>query len=468
MAVGLLDSWKLSVLTATRSCHATDPRDKVFALLPEFTNYTKSCRQVYHEVAKEIMQSRFGLGLLADCSGDSRIPKLMSWVPDWSQGYTNPCNRLRGSMHWAGGTHMPPQFPPSDSPFCIPILVHGVQLGTAEFVGLPVSLGDLHPSIYDEEAPGRQEPRRICETKHAGIILHESYFPFETYLRGDIERISPELSRLRTYRAGIGLTEDDRGFPYAEPGFVKGLRNVHFFPAKQKSDSWTVAYSQKPRDHTDHLDIYPNLLTSDGFIGVAPENTKYGDVICVLVGCPEPMILRKVADGDKEHYVVVGSCWVAGAMQGESFVHLWKEIYELNSIPGDKLREILEKSDFREPEGEPEERYRITVNAWRLLHEATETVRFDPRIHAPKDKQQLISVLDRAIMWLKDNDADSEKAAWMRYLSQSIKDTVLDFHTLRDIARKITDARVPGGFHLACGSGAKPVTSAPLEEFELW
>lgn len=56
------------------------------------------------------------------------------------------------------------------------------------------------------------------------------------------------------------------------------------------------------------------IVTTDGCPGLAPENTKPGDKICVILGCPSPLILREETPS---HYAIVGECYVDGIMNGE-------------------------------------------------------------------------------------------------------------------------------------------------------
>lgn len=93
----------LDVLCLARNNQATDPRDKVFALLPmlEFTtdglllaaDYGKSTAEIYLDTAVWLLQ-RVGLSFLSCCrvmsyGENSRaiLDGLPSWVPDWSATY---------------------------------------------------------------------------------------------------------------------------------------------------------------------------------------------------------------------------------------------------------------------------------------------------------------------------------------------------------------------------------------------
>lgn len=55
------------------------------------------------------------------------------------------------------------------------------------------------------------------------------------------------------------------------------------------------------------------FVTNDGYFGLAPPGTQKGDVICVLLGCELPLIVRPMVDT----YLLVGSCYVYGMMLGE-------------------------------------------------------------------------------------------------------------------------------------------------------
>ncbi len=57
------------------------------------------------------------------------------------------------------------------------------------------------------------------------------------------------------------------------------------------------------------------LFTQDGFIGMAPYETRKGDIVCLLFGCRVPVVLRKRTEGG---YELVGEAYVHGVMKGEA------------------------------------------------------------------------------------------------------------------------------------------------------
>jgi hypothetical protein len=55
------------------------------------------------------------------------------------------------------------------------------------------------------------------------------------------------------------------------------------------------------------------FVTADGYMGLSPLFAERGDLICVLLGCSVPMIIRRCGT----NYVVVGDAYVYGMMEGE-------------------------------------------------------------------------------------------------------------------------------------------------------
>jgi hypothetical protein len=55
------------------------------------------------------------------------------------------------------------------------------------------------------------------------------------------------------------------------------------------------------------------FISSKGYMGLGPLGTQTGDEICVLLGCNQPLLIRRVGD----RHLVVGRCYVYGMMYGE-------------------------------------------------------------------------------------------------------------------------------------------------------
>lgn len=58
------------------------------------------------------------------------------------------------------------------------------------------------------------------------------------------------------------------------------------------------------------------MVGKRGFLGMAPEKSRVGDIVCILYGSSVPVVLRKIAGGTK--FVFIGECFVDGYMSGEA------------------------------------------------------------------------------------------------------------------------------------------------------
>jgi hypothetical protein len=71
------------------------------------------------------------------------------------------------------------------------------------------------------------------------------------------------------------------------------------------------------------------FLSDSGDFGLGIDHLEEGDVVCVLLGCSVPMVLRKVTTTllhgiEKEHYLFIGECYIEPIMQGELITSLDK------------------------------------------------------------------------------------------------------------------------------------------------
>jgi hypothetical protein len=112
----LLKAYQLyALLTETRGCHVTDPRDKLFALLPLLADasncglaadYALSKTRIFFKVARYLAVTS-GLGFLSDVSCDSSITEnhdLPSWVPDWTTPLNRtPLSQIGSRSFWGAG-----------------------------------------------------------------------------------------------------------------------------------------------------------------------------------------------------------------------------------------------------------------------------------------------------------------------------------------------------------------------------
>jgi Heterokaryon incompatibility protein (HET) len=70
------------------------------------------------------------------------------------------------------------------------------------------------------------------------------------------------------------------------------------------------------------------FISITGFIGLAPDISKEGDLICILFGCSIPVILRK----EGTECILVGESYIDGFMQGEGMKEFEKGTYPLQEF----------------------------------------------------------------------------------------------------------------------------------------
>jgi hypothetical protein len=304
----------LSLFIETWGLEATDPRDKVFALLgllehsaqAEFNiDYSRSVEYTYAEATTKIIRQSGSLEVFL-LAGTPRARDLLlpSWSPDW-----RACNRqsqlerlwLRASTcypDWAAGGNLT-RFDESED--MTRICLEGTIVAEIEEV---FSLGKPH-HIWDEFQHSAED--------HEHSTNMESYeTPPDEVEHDDIYQVFLELSSLGTITASLGddgslystingssvvRSSDDSSHAYITSKSAKTFSNwMHHLLASRANRYITIAKTEHP-------------------IGVAPVNTQVGDFICILFGGKTPFVLRNM--GDQKHWLLVGACYVRGIMHGE-------------------------------------------------------------------------------------------------------------------------------------------------------
>lgn len=78
------------------------------------------------------------------------------------------------------------------------------------------------------------------------------------------------------------------------------------------------AFASRLVDTTSPITMQKKLLvTAGGLIGMAPPQARKDDLVCVLLGCSVPVVLREVRLGQQSTYRFIGECYLHGFMNGE-------------------------------------------------------------------------------------------------------------------------------------------------------
>jgi hypothetical protein len=315
----------LDLLFMSRHLGASDPRDKIYALLglgkhdisPDYSMspssvFTDFALQMIGHVTNEASQrAARGLDMSArnpavrramimlSCAGrlnQRPSPDLASWVPDWSVNLqARPLIFGLGRHFCAGGTRLGlfDWQPDSGLQLC------GKFLDTVHQGG-KVRLGhndlDSPAAAHASIAEWWREAQAVALTRivrSPGSSAHLDAF--------DALRKDTLLCRHGYYTGGEGQPHRhgallDESESASEPEH-SAMRTLMLGPTRGRV----------------------TFVTGTGWVGLAPWGTVEGDMVFVAVGADVPYILRACEDG----YELVGECYVQGIMDGEAMGMDW-------------------------------------------------------------------------------------------------------------------------------------------------
>ena len=308
------------LLCGYRLCLASDPRDKVFALVgiahgqiaAAYTpDYSKDVLEVYRDLAIRLIIAEQNPDALVHCAYivGSKSPLLPSWVPDWSQTLSTNCSPMLnpGTYNAAGGT----SFKGRLSEDLDELFLDGVILNKVEVLGGAWYFGALrdHPKksikrrieLNEENLDMfRQSPRyRSCywsaftralvaDRDHTGSRigqrdLSEVYVTYRKYISQCL--LSHQVMRRTRYLGEFGVTGE-----YQE---ILDLELAMDY----------VAYGRT------------FCLFDDGRAGWVPATAEVGDRVAIFLGATVPILLRPRDNG----YIVLGEAYVHEIMDGQAF-----------------------------------------------------------------------------------------------------------------------------------------------------
>ncbi|KAI0552388.1 heterokaryon incompatibility protein-domain-containing protein [Xylaria curta] len=289
---------------------ATDPRDRVFALLGLSSDgslldiscdYDRPCRAIYTEVAEKILTQSNSLDILYAISGPKNVMYLPSWVPDWT--VSNPASFGLRQLHrfCASGYFSSSQPSFSSDTFgnrlltlggCIFDTVHTIMTmrwdpqwdtefyrhpDAVQFIQTLRSFGTNHPTAYNSEA-ARMEA--LWRTPLADC---DAFFgPSQTARPSASARMKASFDAFMEVNALDEKARVAASKPYLH---VMGLQS------RQRQI----------------------FISSQGYFGLGQDSMTTGDIVCLLFGGDSPFILRPSRFG----YRLVGEAYVHGIMHGE-------------------------------------------------------------------------------------------------------------------------------------------------------
>ena len=285
------------LLLRTRYLRCSDPRDKVYALLNLVSkqssdiqpDYSKSTSETFRSIIEDSLNKGKTLRLLANCVLRERTLSMPSWVPDWSVQSQFQQTIDRRVSHFNTEAH-------------------GNIISSDILVAKGVHVTIVH--IVTNNVP-LEIPRTPNE-------LRELYRKLLSEFDGSVPEMTTQ-SRIESLCRTLCCNRFGDAFypPLPQlPSFPKLIEAV------MNDFEWLLVNSEEAFRVCSLYAMYANKMTngrtlvmmSNRLLGLVPEGTRPGDIICVLFGCDVPLVLRPVGGST---FKIVGGCYVDGVMRGE-------------------------------------------------------------------------------------------------------------------------------------------------------
>ncbi|PVH69947.1 HET-domain-containing protein [Cadophora sp. DSE1049] len=272
--------------------YCIDSRDKIYGMLglvsPSIASrirldYSMPTSHVYLSALLSYISVTKQLDLLQQCRLDQRLDHGPSWVPNWSFEDEGNMIGIELGRRPSGYSRAQAQYLPPDV-----LEVTGVHCASVSLVGTQAS-GNAK-EIF--EAIRRWEPEGLQTNDYiGGGSLLDAFL--ETIHQGEIQERYPTST-------------------------IPSLENIRsgYLDAISKD----VLNEEMPKTAVHGYMYFETVIfitTREGFLGVTTQGVKENDSICVFLGGDLPMLLRPTGSGE---FLVVGSCFVQGLMDGEAFL----------------------------------------------------------------------------------------------------------------------------------------------------
>lgn len=341
------------LLMISRTSEATDPRDRIYALIgllkPDTSDaqgsgelvavdYRKPTAAVYSDAVAHIfaqgegpyfLSAVFLPGISAAAPQIPSLPPttpqppLPSWVPDFSRQVAGKATQPNGVLFH------PPAGISASGPGAgcnngrrledkKTLQVEGLFVDTIEEV---VSFGESFDSYLRQlpyiESLSKTARQRPCQ-------LEPSITPYVNRYKNE-EPLWKALVSNKRYMSGY----DPAPASY-EAMYQNLLKNL------AEGDNWRPKISYDEQDEylqyiQAHVGKMSFFTTKSGFVGICVPDSRRGDAIAILFGSPIPFVLRPapgtvpVAGGERPVHYLIGGSYVSGIMAGEMVDELYCE-----------------------------------------------------------------------------------------------------------------------------------------------
>ena len=310
-----------TMLYSYRCCLASDPRDKVFALVGianeqnavAYTpDYTKDVLKVYRDLAIHLIIAGGHPDILVNCAHITRshIPHLPSWAPDWSQPLLANCSPMiePGIYNAAART----SFAGRVSEDLDELFLDGVLLNKVEVLGSAWYLDayQVDPVKYLKRTIELNEG--VLDIFRQSTRYRDSYWSaFTRALVADKDRTGSRIGQrdlsegyftYRRYTTQVLLSMVTQQFSFREES--ESALAAEYLEVNDLDSA--ISHAASGRNF---------CLFDDGRVGWVPKAAEVGDRIAVFRGATVPILLRPRGNG----YIVLSEVYVHELMDGQAF-----------------------------------------------------------------------------------------------------------------------------------------------------
>ena len=308
----------LYLLSAFRSCEASDPRDKIFALVgiadqqtiaPCTPDYSKDVSEIYRDLASHLIITERNADILAFCVAphQGQYVPLPSWVPDWSRPQINIASprSMPGAYTASAGTSCKGRIDSNTLSLDGVMLNRIVRLegGQESYEifkqsrnyaqrDLTAYVRTLVANVGENHRLERQQLLLFCKLYHDDPLMmrpnlnHEFYDTWPRVLTSEIEDFYTSIY-----------------VPYPQSHSIEHVKKGE----KDKEDLWNALL--------DAAIGRTFCLFDDRRVGWVPRSAKVGDRIAIFLGGTVPILLRPSGND----YNVLGEAYVDEMMDGQLF-----------------------------------------------------------------------------------------------------------------------------------------------------
>ncbi|RYP74040.1 hypothetical protein DL771_003229 [Monosporascus sp. 5C6A] len=340
------------LLMISRTSEATDPRDRIYALLGLLkpgsleagskdaitVDYRKPTSETYTDAMAYIFAQGDGPYFLSGAflpgvsapaphirglPSTARQPHLPSWVPDFSRQVAGKATQPSGMLfHPPAGTGASGAGAECKNGKRLEddrtLQIEGLFVDTIDQV---VPLGPT-TDAYIAQLPELES--LASAAKQRPCQLGSSVAPLIEEFKGK-EPLWRVLIANKRFQSGYDPAPSSYEAAY--------LSLLNQSPKRPKSDGETGC--AQPSDYEQRLRAKVGkqsfFTTRSGFVGTCVPDSRSGDIIAILFGSPVPFVLRpaaesiQVAGSDRPSYLLVGASYVGGIMNGEMVDELYCE-----------------------------------------------------------------------------------------------------------------------------------------------